>query len=560
MRAAHPGANVNLAGRDGRAEWPGRGGSRDPGRSDPFASSPGSGRQQAASPFARPLPTGSWAIGLFASARLRPRFHQTGSSGGLAHPRDPCCRTASTGEGIGRELAIEDQPHRLATEQAGPARPTNPPTTARRARRPPARSGGPSPRVISDPGGCHRQEDHLIECGRAAAHRDPLAGPLDRLGRSTPRKSIASSIWKKDLLQFLARRDFGRGQGLVQASPLPSSPRPPAQRQDARQVRADEDLGNIRRMTAPHDLADPAITRLIADLEVRDGRLGPDLVRDRPHRDGPVVEQPASAHCPARLRSDASRIRNGVGARAIARARSASRSAVRPSPARRRRGASTPTVAGRARRRRGRAAGGRRPGGRRRASRGRPSAPASPGRGRATNARARARSASAARTSSDQDQAGGRRAWSSPSSGLGRDQAVESASAGPESVADRLGGRGAGLVPVKVAVVSGIGPIAGSRRAASPPGRDDDFPAGGSSLTSVFGPGPGRSAARPARRMARTEGPGPDIPRSSTASKERPSGLKATPAPAADHPGAPTAGRSRRPEREPSRCRTTGRS
>ena len=82
-------------------------------------------------------------------------------------------------------------------------------------------------------------------------------------------------------------------------------------------------------MPAPHDLADPAIPGLVADLEMGDRGFGPDLIRDRALRDGPVVEQGGGPPTPGSQRSAARRSRNAASApRSTARARSASRSAV----------------------------------------------------------------------------------------------------------------------------------------------------------------------------------------------------------------------------------------
>ena len=51
-------------------------------------------------------------------------------------------------------------------------------------------------------------------------------------------------------------------------------------------------------MPAPEDVADASIPGRVVDREVGDGSLDPDLVRDRPLRDRPVVELDGSLPTP----------------------------------------------------------------------------------------------------------------------------------------------------------------------------------------------------------------------------------------------------------------------
>ena len=83
---------------------------------------------------------------------------------------------------------------------------------------------------------------------------------------------------------------------------------------DVGQGQPDPGLGHIGGMPAPHGLADAAISGLVVDLEMGDRGLRPDFIRDRPLRDGPVVELGGGRPRPAWLRSAASRIRNGISA------------------------------------------------------------------------------------------------------------------------------------------------------------------------------------------------------------------------------------------------------
>ncbi len=99
---------------------------------------------------------------------------------------------------------------------------------------------------------------------------------------------------------FHSLRSGGRPatRSSTQVRALPSSPLPPGPRVHTRARAARPGLQGRGRMPAPHRLADGLIAGLVVDLEMGDRGLLPDLVRDGPLRDGPIVELGGGAPSP----------------------------------------------------------------------------------------------------------------------------------------------------------------------------------------------------------------------------------------------------------------------